>query len=213
MNDLFIIILTSLKVSLAATLICSIFGIPAGYFIAVNRFRGKQTLITVLHTLLSVPTVVIGLFVYSLICNGSLLGNFRLIFSLAAIIMGQVILALPIMVVYAHTAITAVDRSARETALTLGASQLMVTRTVIREARFGLVAAFAATFGRLIGEVGISMMLGGNIYGYTRTMTTAIALETSKGEFALGLQLGVVLLVIALMVNLIFRHFKGKEES
>jgi tungstate transport system permease protein len=158
---------------------------------------------------MAIPTVVVGLFVYTLIARRAPLGSLGLLFSVPAMIIGQALLALPIMVVLAHTTFAAVERGARETALTLGAGPGAVTMTLVREARFGLMAAVAATFGRLIGEVGISMMLGGNIAGYTRTMTTAIALETSKGEFMLGLKLGFILLAIALLVNLGLRYFQG----
>jgi tungstate transport system permease protein len=210
MNDLITIVFTSLRVSLTATVLCILIGMPLGYLVATREFTGKQTLVTVLHTLLSVPTVVIGLFVYSLLCRGSLFGEFRLLFTLTAIVIGQVVLALPIIVSFTHSALAGVDPAARETAVTLGAEGPQVTLAVLREARFGLLAAVAATFGRLVGEVGISMMLGGNIFGYTRTMTTAIALETAKGEFALGLKLGGILLVIALCVNVLFRRLKGR---
>jgi tungstate transport system permease protein len=210
MNDLIVIVLTSLRVSLTATVLCVLIGMPLGYLIATREFTGKQALVTVLHTLLSVPTVVIGLFVYSLLCRGSLFGEFSLLFTLTAIVIGQVVLALPIIVSFTHSALAGVDPAARETAVTLGAEGPQITLAVLREARFGLLAAVAATFGRLVGEVGISMMLGGNIFGYTRTMTTAIALETAKGEFALGLKLGGILLVIALCVNVLFRRLKGR---
>jgi tungstate transport system permease protein len=209
MSDLLSPILVSIETACAATFVCVLVGVPCGYVLAVRRFRGRQPLITVLNTLMAIPTVVVGLFVYTLIARRAPLGSLGLLFSVPAMIIGQALLALPIMVVLAHTAFAAVERGARETALTLGAGPGAVTMTLVREARFGLMAAVAATFGRLIGEVGISMMLGGNIAGYTRTMTTAIALETSKGEFMLGLKLGFILLAIALLVNLGLRYFQG----
>ena len=144
----------------------------------------------------------IGLVVYALIRRGSLLGPFDLLFTPAAMIVGQVILALPITAALSLTAISSLDRAARETAATLGASARRVLLTTAWEARYGLLAAIAAAGGRLIGEVGASMMLGGNIAGHTRSLTTAIALETAKGEFAFGLALGIVLLCVALIVNL-----------
>lgn len=163
--------------------------------------------------MLAIPTVVIGLFVYTLICRQSPLGNMGLLFTLPAIVLGQFILALPIMIALTQSAVSTLENSARETAVTLGAGSFGVSAILIREARFGIMAGVALTFGRLIGEVGISMMLGGNIEGYTRTMTTAIALETSKGEFALGMRLGIILLIIAILVNLLLRYFQGKGEK
>jgi tungstate transport system permease protein len=213
MNELINPVLTSLNIAWCATLMCSIIGIPLGFILAVKTFKGKQLLITVLNTLLALPTVVVGLFVYTLICRNSPLGSMGLLFTVPAIIIGQVILALPIMVAFTHTAVSSVERSARETAITLGAETLTVTKTVLWESRFGITAAIAACFGRLIGEVGVSMMLGGNIQGYTRTMTTAIALETSKGEFAYALHLGIILLAIALCMNILLRYMQGKGEQ
>ncbi|MFH1709183.1 MAG: ABC transporter permease [Planctomycetota bacterium] len=213
MNDLWHPIWVSLETACIATLVSVLIGVPCGYALAMRSFRGRHALITLLNTLLAVPTVVVGLFVYMLIARRAPLGPLGLLFSVPAMIIGQALLALPIVVVLAHAAFAAVEQGARETALTLGAGPGAVTLTLIREARFGLMAAVTATFGRLIGEVGISMMLGGNIAGYTRTMTTAIALETSKGEFALGMRLGGILLAIALVVNLMFKYFQGRGEA
>ena len=213
MNELINPVLTSLKITCIATILCGMLGIPLGFIIAVKQFRGKQPLITILNTMLALPTVVVGLFVYTLVCRNSPLGNLGLLFTVPAIIIGQVILALPIIVAFTHTAVSSVERSARETAVTLGAEALTVTRTILWESRFGITAAIAACFGRLIGEVGVSMMLGGNIQGYTRTMTTAIALETSKGEFGYALHLGFILLAIALCVNILLRYMQGRGEQ
>ena len=199
----------SLKVACIATVICMAIGVPLGFELAQHEFRGKRVVLIILNTLLSLPTVVVGLFVYTAICRRSPLGSMGMLFTTSAIVLGQVVLALPIMVALTHSAVVAVEKAERETAVTLGARGFMVTRTILVEARFGIMAAVAITFGRLVGEVGISMMLGGNIEGYTRTMTTAIALETSKGEFAYGLQLGLILLIIALLVNVVIRYFQG----
>lgn len=200
----------SLKVAFIATLLCMLIGAPIGFHLSRREFVGKQLVLTILNTLLSLPTVVVGLFVYTMICRRSPLGSAGLLFTTTAMVIGQVVLALPITIALTHSAVMAVEKAARETAITLGARGFMVTRTVLAEARYGIMAAVAATFGRLVGEVGISMILGGNIEGYTRTMTTAIALETSKGEFAYGLKLGLILLVIALLVNVVFRYLQGE---
>ena len=211
MNGFLSAIAVSLRVSFSATLLCVLFGIPLGCTIAVSCFKGKNILLSFLNTLLAIPTVVVGLFVYFLLCARSPLGTMRLLFTPSAIIIGQFVLALPIMVIFSCTAVSSIDKSARETAKTLGARKTQAFFTLVSEARFGILAAIAATFGRLVGEVGVSMMLGGNIAGYTRTMTTTIALETSKGEFALGLQLGAALLAIALIVNFALRYLKGRS--
>ena len=205
-------VLVSLKVACLSTLVCMIIGIPLGFQLAQREFIGKRLVLTLINTLLSLPTVVVGLLVFTMIRRGAPLGSLGLLFTITAIVIGQAVLALPIMIALTHTAVTAVEKGARETAVTLGARGLAVTRTILLEARFGIMAAVAATFGRLIGEVGISMILGGNFEGYTRTMTTVIALETSKGEFAYGLKLGLILLAIALLVNIVFRYLQGEGE-
>ena len=203
----------SLWVASVSTAIASLFGVPLAVLIASKRFRGRDLLITVLNALLALPTVVVGLFVYSFLRRGSPLGPLGLLFSPGAMIMGQVILALPIVTALSHAAVASLDRGARETALSLGASPARSWVTTAFEARFGLTAAIAAAGGRLIGEVGVSMMLGGNISGYTRSLTTAIALETAKGEFAFAIALGVILLAIALGVNFFLRYLRGRGEE
>jgi tungstate transport system permease protein len=212
MNDFWTAIAVSMYVSTTATIMCSFIGIPLGCCIATAHFRGKQLILSVLNTLLSLPTVVVGLMGYMLLCRRSVLGGLELLFTPKAIIFGEFILALPITVVFTHSAVTSVDPTARETAILLGANTVRLLRMLISEARFGIIAAIAATFGRLIGEVGVAMMLGGNIAGYTRTITTTIALEASKGEVTLGLQLGGVLLSLAVGVNLLLRYLQGRSE-
>ena len=203
----------SVWVAGVSTCISSAVGLPLGFLIAVRRFRGRGLVITILNTLLALPTVVVGLFVYSALRRGSLLGPLDLLFSPAAMIVGQVILALPIATALGLAAISSLDPAARETAFVLGASGGRVLLTSAWEARFGLAAAVAAAGGRLIGEVGVSMMLGGNIAGYTRNLTTAIARETSRGEFDLAIALGMILLAVALAANFLLRHLRGREEG
>ncbi|MDP8256319.1 MAG: ABC transporter permease [Candidatus Alcyoniella australis] len=210
--QLWTIVWTSLWISLCSTLLASCAGVPAGVLLALRDFRGRETLISVLHTMLALPTVVIGLFCYVFISRQGPLGEHNLLFSPAGIIIGQTLLIFPIVVTFSHSALAAVSRDVRATALTLGAGAARASLSVVNEARFGIMAALTAAFGRAIGEVGISMMLGGNIKGFTRTITTAIALETSKGEFALGLGLGVVLIAFALTINLTTRRL-GKQGS
>lgn len=212
MNNFWSAIAVSMYVSTTATIMCAFVGIPLGCCIAIAHFKGKHLILSVLNTLLSLPTVVVGLTGYMLLCRRSVCGGLELLFTPEAIIFGEFILALPITVVFTHAAVASVDPTARETAFLLGANTLHLLRMLISEARFGIIAAIAATFGRLIGEVGVAMMLGGNIAGYTRTITTTIALEASKGEVTLGLQLGGVLLSLAVVVNLLLRYLQGRSE-
>ena len=208
--DLLAIICVSLKVSAISTLLAGVAGIPAGFLIAFSEFRGKRFLITILNTLLALPTVVVGLFVYAFISRRGIFGTFDLLYSQKAIIIGQVILIVPIVTTFTISAISRIDERYRKTALTLGARAYQTAWVLIREARFGIVAAIIVVFGRVIAEVGISMMLGGNARGFTRTMTTAMALEYDKGEFVLSVALGIVLLLVSFGMNLLFNYFQGR---
>ncbi|NVM21493.1 MAG: ABC transporter permease [Desulfobacterales bacterium] len=204
------IVLVSLKVSSSSTLIASLIGIPAGFAIAFKEFRGKRMMITILNTLLALPTVVIGLFVYAFVSRRGIFGPLDLLYTQKAIVIGQVILIMPIVTTFTIAAISRIDERYRKSAMTLGATTLQTAGVVFREARFGIMAAVIASFGRVIAEVGISMMLGGNAKGFTRTMTTAMALEYDKGEFVLAVALGLVLLTISFGVNLFFNYLQGR---
>ena len=210
-RELLEIISVSLRVSLSSTFIASIIGIPLGLSISLNEFRGKRLLITILNTLLALPTVVIGLFVYSFITRKGLFGPLDLLYTQKAIIIGQVLLIIPIVTTYTISAVSRIDDRYRKTALTLGANMIQTAWIIIREARFGIVAAIIVAFGRVIAEVGISMMLGGNAKGFTRTMTTAMAMEYDKGEFVLSIALGMVLLCVSFAVNIFFNYFQGRS--
>jgi tungstate transport system permease protein len=209
-KDLLVIISVSLKVSFFSTIISSLIGVPIGLVIAMREFRWKRLLITILNTLLALPTVVIGLFVYSFISRQGLLGSMGLLYTTKAMIIGQVILILPIVTTLTLSAVSRIDHRYRKTAMTLGANALQTAFVIVREARFAILAAVITAFGRVIAEVGISMMLGGNARGFTRTMTTAMALEFDKGEFTMSIALGVILLAISFAVNSIFHYFQGK---
>ena len=212
-RELLEIISVSLKVSSSSTLIASIIGIPLGLSIALNEFRGKRLLITILNTLLALPTVVIGLFVYSFITRRGIFGPLDLLYTQKAIIIGQIILIIPIITTFTISAVSRIDDRYRKTALTLGADTIQTSYIIIREARFGIVAAVIVAFGRVIAEVGISMMLGGNAKGFTRTMTTAMAMEYDKGEFILSVALGIVLLFLSFLVNIFFNYFQGRTRA
>lgn len=193
---------TSLYTSSTAIVVAGLFGVPAGLWLGLSRFRGRQVLITLLNTLMALPTVVVGLLLFGLFSRQGPLGPLGLLFSPWAMITGQVVLAMPIVANLVLAAVSGADNRIINTALTLGASHFQAACQLLREIRFGVMAAVITGFGRVIAEVGVAMMLGGNIRNSTRTMTTAIALETSKGEFGFGLALGIVLLTVALMVNL-----------
>ncbi len=193
---------TSLYTSSCAIVLAALLGVPSGLWLGISRFRGRRLLITLLNTLMALPTVVVGLLLFGLLSRQGPLGYFGLLFTPLAMIAGQTLLATPIVANLVLAAVTGADERIINTALTLGASRLQAVIQLLQEVRFGVMAAVIVGFGRVIAEVGVAMMLGGNIRGSTRTMTTAIALETSKGEFAFGLALGLVLLGVALLVNL-----------
>ena len=192
----------SLYTSLLAIVIAALIGIPIGAAIGLGRFPGRRLLTTLLNTLMALPTVVVGLVLFGLFSRQGPLGPLGLLFTPWAMIAGQVVLAIPIVANYTLAAVAGADPRILPTALTLGAGRLRGAWQLLLEVRFGMMAAIVAGFGRVIAEVGVAMMLGGNIRGTTRTMTTAIALETSKGEFAFGLALGIVLMSVALIINL-----------
>lgn len=193
---------TSLYTSSCAIVLAALLGVPGGLWLGISRFRGRRLLITLLNTLMALPTVVVGLVLFGLFSRQGPLGPLGLLFTPLAMIVGQMVLATPIVANLVLASVAGADERIITTALTLGATRLQAARQLLREIRFGVMAAVIAGFGRVIAEVGVAMMLGGNIRGQTRTMTTAIALETSKGEFAFGLALGLVLLGVALLVNL-----------
>jgi tungstate transport system permease protein len=209
-NEVANIVLVSMRVSGSSTLLASIVGVPLGFMIAFNTFYGKRMLITSLNTLLALPTVVIGLFVYAFISRRGVFGPFDLLYTPEAIVIGQTILILPVVTTFTIAAISRIDERYRKTAMTLGANSVQTGLIIFREARFGIVAAIIAAFGRVISEVGISMMLGGNAKGFTRTMTTAMALEYDKGEFTLAIALGIILLSLSFGINLLFHFFQGR---
>ena len=204
------IVAVSLKVSCASTLLAGLVGVPAGFMLAFGSFRGKPLVITMLNTLLALPTVVVGLFVYAFITRRGIFGPFDLLYTQKAIIIGQTLLIIPVVMAFTIAAISRIDERYRKTAMTLGANRRQTGWVIVREARFGIMAAIIAAYGRVIAEVGISMMLGGNIKGFTRTMTTAMALEYDKGVFSLAVALGIILLAISFGINLLFHFFQGR---
>lgn len=192
-----------------ATVIC----LPLGSIVHFNNFHGKRLFINITQTLYSVPTVAIGLFVFVFISNAGPFGELQLLFTPAAIVIGQVLLVSPVIIGLTISALSGVDKSVTETAISLGANNLQVTVLVVREARFAILAALIMGFGRAISEVGISLMVGGNIKGVTRTITTAISLETSQGELELAIALGIILIFLSLMINILLNRIQHSKEQ
>jgi len=203
-------ILTTLKVSTYSMVASLTLGIPLGFLLGFLDFRGKKFFKTIVNTLLAFPTVLIGLLVYTLLSQKGPLGKYDLLFTLPGVAIGQTILALPIVVALTATAVEGLDRQLRVTVLALGANRYQLFRTSIWEARYGILTAAVTAYGRVLTEVGISLMVGGNIKWHTRTITTAIALETSKGEFAMGIALGLVLLLMAFTVNFTLMYLRPR---
>jgi tungstate transport system permease protein len=199
--DVIDITIRSLYISLVSTAIASVIGIPLGGFIHFREFGGKRGLILIIQTLYSLPTVIAGLFIYLLISRSGPLGFLGLLYSPAAMIIGQTILVLPIMVGMTLIALSGVKQNLQDTVISLGADQFQTISTIIKEARFAILGGVILGFGRAISEVGAAMMLGGNIAGYTRVLTTAIALNTAQGDIALSIALGIILLAVAMIVT------------
>ncbi len=195
------IVALSIRVSLTAVVIASLLGLPLGAAIAVGRFPGRQALIVVLNALMGLPPVVVGLFVYLMLSRAGPLGQFGILFTPAAMVVAQTILILPIVAALSRQVIEDAWQEYREQLRSLGAGPLTSAVTLLWDTRFSLVTIVLAGFGRAAAEVGAVIIVGGNIDGVTRVMTTAIALETSKGDLPLALGLGVILLSLVLALN------------
>lgn len=199
--ELWRIVALSLEVSLAAVALATLAGLPLGAAVAVGRFPGRRAVIVILNALMGLPPVVVGLLVYLLLSRAGPLGELGLLFTPAAMIVAQTLLIIPIIAALCRQAIEDAWREYEEQLRSLGASRFRSALTLVWDARFSLVTAVLAGLGRASAEVGAVMIVGGNIDGVTRVMTTAIALETSKGDLPLALGLGVVLITIVLVVN------------
>lgn len=199
----------SLKIALVATLVACGVGVPLGFAVGTTRFRGRRAALLVFNTLLAFPTVVVGLLTWGLLARRGPFGGLGLLYTWGAIVIAEVVLAIPIAAALTAAAVQAVDPRVRRTALTLGAGTWRAHWAVAREARFALVSGVMVAFGRVLAEVGAAMIVGGNIRFHTRTLTTAVALATSQGDFALAVALGLVLLGLALTVNLLLQLLQG----
>ena len=209
-RELFNIIVLSVRVSGTALLIATLFGLPLSAILGFRKLPLRGLIINILNTFIGLPPVVVGLFVYLLLSRSGPLGFLALLYTPSAMIIAQTILAFPIVTSLAHSAIISVDPIIRQASTTLGATPVQISLTIIREARYGILSAFIAGFGRVMAEVGAILIVGGNIAGYTRVMTTTIALETDKGNFELALALGIILLAISLIINAVLHIFQKK---
>ena len=200
----------SLRISVTSTLLTSLICLPLGGLIHFRNFPGKRFLVSIIQTFFSVPTVAIGLFVFVLFSRAGPLGGLDLMFTPAIMVIGQVILITPVMLGLTISALSGVDRAILDTALSLGASDFQTSVVALREARYAVLAAVIMAFGRAISEVGIALMVGGNINGFTRVITTAISLETSRGDLELAIALGIILISIALVINIILNRVQQR---
>jgi len=199
---------TTITVSSWSLLISLVLGLPLGFALGYYNFFGKAVVRTIVDTLLALPTVVIGLIAYTMLSQAGPFGEYNLLFSQEAIIIGQIVLGLPIIIALTATQVESVDKRLYTSLKGIGASSYQILIATLIEARFGIMTAAMTAYGRIITEIGISMMVGGNIKYHTRTVTTAIALETGKGEFVTGIALGLVLFAVALIVNIALSMLK-----
>jgi len=200
----------SLRISVTSALLASTICIPLGSTIHFYNFRGKRILINLIQTFFSVPTVCIGLFVFVIFSRAGPLGELNILFTPTAMVIGQMILITPVLLGLTISALSGVDKAISDTARSLGASNLQTMLAIIREARYAMMATVIMGFGRAISEVGCALMVGGNIRGFTRIITTAISLETSKGELELSIALGIILLTLALIINTILNRIQQR---
>ncbi len=211
--EIFNITLLSLQVSTIATLISLLIGLPFGTWLALGTFRGRSFILSIINTGMALPPVVVGLVVAMMLWRSGPLGDFRLVYTPAAIIIAQTVIAAPVVTGLTAAALEALDPRLTQQLLGLGASRLQMIWMLWREARLPLLAALMAGFGSVISEVGASMMVGGNIKGQTRVLTTAIVLETSKGEFGKALGLSALLLIITYLINLALTLIQQKGKN
>ena len=200
----------SLRISVTSSLLASVICIPLASLIYFRSFPGKRALVSLIQTCFSVPTVAVGLFVFVLFSRSGPMGGAGLLFTPTAMVLGQMLLITPILLGLTISALSSVDRAILDTARSLGAGGLQMVVVVLREARFAVVAAVIMGFGRAISEVGIAMMVGGNIRGFTRVIATAILLETSRGDLELSIALGIILITIALAVNIVLNRIQQR---
>ena len=201
----------SLRIAVTSTLLAAIICLPLGSLVHFKQFHGKRVLISLIQTFYSVPTVTVGLLVFVLFSRSGPLGGLNLLFTPTVMILGQVLLVSPILVGLTVSALSGVDRTVTDPARSLGASGRQTAFLILKEARFAVMAALVLGFGRAISEVGLALMVGGNIKGFTRVLTTAISLETSKGDWELSMALGIILIIIALVINVVLNRIQQRR--
>ncbi|MFC1918817.1 ABC transporter permease [Chloroflexota bacterium] len=200
----------SLAISVTSCIISTLISLPLGSLIHFSNFWGKRAVISTIQTLFSLPTVLVGLFVFVFFSRAGLLGGLNLMFTPVVMVAGQIVLVTPLILGFIISALKGVDKGVTETAISLGASRFQASILTLNEARYAVLTAVVMGFGRAISEVGLAMMVGGNIRDFTRTLTTAIALETSKGAIELSLALGMILLFIALVINVALNRLQQR---
>ena len=200
----------SLRVTGTALLISTIVGVPLGAAIGLARFRGKSIVTAILYTGMGIPPVVAGLFVYLLLSRSGPFGSLSWLFTLNAMITAQILIALPMTIGLTMIAVMSIDPDLRTQIVALGATRWQTAWTTLTEARIGVTAAIIAAFGSIISEVGAVMLVGGNIEGETRVLTTAIVLETRQGEFGLAMALGLILIAITFAANILLMRLQGR---
>lgn len=200
----------TLGIAGTSCLLASLISLPLASLIHFRQFRGKRVLVNIIQTLFSVPTVIVGLFVFVLLSRAGPLGELGILFTPAAMVIGQMILITPILLGLTISALSGVSKEVVETATSLGASGSQLVLLVLREARYAVLAALILGFGRAISELGVAMMIGGNIRGFTRVMTTAISLATTRGELEMALALGIILLFLALVINIVLNRLQQR---
>ena len=200
----------TLRIAVTSCLLASLICLPLGSLIHFRRFRGKRVLINIIQTLYGLPTVVIGLFVFVLFSRAGPFGELGIFFTPTVMVIGQVILITPILLGLTISALSGVGKEVIETATSLGASGFQVALLVLREARYAVLAAIIMGFGRAVSELGIALMVGGNIRGFTRTLTTAMSLATQRGDLELALALGIILLFLALIINIALNRLQQR---
>lgn len=200
----------SLSISFSAVFVAAAIGIPLGALIELREFRGKKALVNLIQTLYGLPTVTVGLLVFLILSRSGPLGNLELLYTPTGMVIGQMILVSPILIGLTISALKGVSPQIRDTAVSLGADESQLIRAIIKEARFAVIAAVLIGFGRALSEVGVAMMIGGNIRDYTRVLTTSIALQTSMGNLEMSMALGIILIGISMILNLSLSRFQGR---
>lgn len=204
------ITLLSLRVSITAVILGALIAIPIAAFISFNKFFGKKIIINLIHTFMGLPPVVVGLFVYIILSRKGFLGGLDLLYTPVAMIIAQLIMVIPIITGVSLSAINGISKVVKETAISLGATKFQAALQLIKEARYGILTSLVTGFGAAISEVGAIILVGGNIRFHTRALTTAIVLETGRGNFELAMALGLILIGMSFIINFIITHLQQK---